>query len=313
MTNYNPDLIYRKYQEGNVDRNTTLNLLESIVDNCLVQEIRVKCVQCMEKIAMSDDKKIFFILENLLLSDNNTAVRIASARALKSIFSFRAIKSLDWLIHNETNYDILVESILLLSELHQEDARGSLFATLMLKCEKEYESRELQNQFLNYQKAIKKLVKESNIKNIDTADILVNYITIEALVDKFSIVRYELEDAFVIELDLSEIRWNMTLWVHQDPKFIKCISEILGLSNLKHLKSLNISNNQVTDLNGLENLNNLIKLNIANNKIEPIEDIKVLKNLKDLRSLNLSGNDVVELLDEGVFGDIEVIKNYQFI
>ncbi|MBN1801887.1 MAG: hypothetical protein JW891_10300 [Candidatus Lokiarchaeota archaeon] len=316
MTNFDPDSLYREYQDGRLDRNTVLNLLESLIENSLVQEIRVKCVKIMEKIALRDDKKAFFTLENLMLSDSNINVRIASANALKSIFSFQAVNLINWALSNETDYDLLINLILLMSEINHDSAKKAIINALALSSEKIYTDTELQNQFLGYQKAIKKVVREYNSNNITSkalSEILINYMTIEALINKFSIVRYELENALVTELDLSEIGWNMNLWMHQDPNFVESISDITGLSNLKQLKSLNLSNNRLTDLKGLECLPKLIKLNLANNKIEHIDSVNYLTRIKGLRSLNLSGNEIVNILEDGVFGDIEVITQYQFL
>lgn len=70
------------------------------------------------------------------------------------------------------------------------------------------------------------------------------------------------------------------------------ITEISGLSDLKALRSLNLSDNKITEIKGLENLINLKTLILERNQIS---EIKGLENLENLNHLSLSNNNISEL------------------
>lgn len=73
---------------------------------------------------------------------------------------------------------------------------------------------------------------------------------------------------------------------------IKHIGDIKGLDEIKELKFLNLSNNQLSDLTSLERLLNLKVLNLAYNNIRSIHE---LGNLEALEYLNLSNNAITDL------------------
>lgn len=75
-------------------------------------------------------------------------------------------------------------------------------------------------------------------------------------------------------------------------KGIKNIAHIEGLSNIKFLDLIDLSNNQFSEINGLERLENLKTLNLSNNKIG---EIKNLNDLLNLESLELSENKIKEI------------------
>ena len=80
--------------------------------------------------------------------------------------------------------------------------------------------------------------------------------------------------------------------------------ELLKKVNLKELKVLNLSKNQIADIKVLEKVNfkKLKKLDLSGNKIA---DITVLENVnfKELKVLNLRGNEI---------SDIKVLENVNF-
>lgn len=70
------------------------------------------------------------------------------------------------------------------------------------------------------------------------------------------------------------------------------ITEISGLSDLKSLRSLNLADNEITEIKGLENLIKLKNLNLEQNQIS---EIRGLENLENLNYLGLSYNNISEL------------------
>jgi len=65
------------------------------------------------------------------------------------------------------------------------------------------------------------------------------------------------------------------------------ITEITGLDRFKHLESLILSNNKITEIKGLDKLKNLIILDLSSNQIN---EINGLKNLSNIQNLDLSDN-----------------------
>lgn len=89
--------------------------------------------------------------------------------------------------------------------------------------------------------------------------------------------------------------------------------DIKILSKMTNLRSLDLSNNNISDISALGGLTNITYLNLDNNKISDISaienikcletlwlnnnsvsDISVLANMKSLKSLNISGNKISE-------------------
>ena len=68
--------------------------------------------------------------------------------------------------------------------------------------------------------------------------------------------------------------------------------DIQGLNEVKQLNSLNLSNNQITDLAGLDHFLKLKVLNLSHNKIRNIHE---LGKLDSLEYLNLSNNSITYL------------------
>lgn len=75
-----------------------------------------------------------------------------------------------------------------------------------------------------------------------------------------------------------------------------------GLTDLKNLKSLNLSHNNVNDVNFLKNLNKLEDLNLSFNRIQEIKNLDYLKKLKILR---LSNNKIDNMGDNFRFKHLE--------
>jgi len=74
---------------------------------------------------------------------------------------------------------------------------------------------------------------------------------------------------------------------------IEDINQIEDLENrYKTIQELDLSNNNIKDLDGIENFTNLRTLNMNNNKIR---DIKTLEKLKELRSVSFRNNNISEI------------------
>ena len=85
---------------------------------------------------------------------------------------------------------------------------------------------------------------------------------------------------------------------------INTISQIIGLSKLNNLKSIDLSNNNLKNLKGIENLNTLEILDIHNNQLENIKDLEHLINLKTLR---LNGNGILNFEKPETLQNLEIV------
>ena len=83
------------------------------------------------------------------------------------------------------------------------------------------------------------------------------------------------------------------------------ITEMNGIERFSNLKCLKLNNNRITNINGLENLKNLQKLFLRNNKIS---EIKGLENLRNLKHLELSGNTNITEIPESL-NELPALKN----
>jgi Leucine-rich repeat (LRR) protein len=152
----------------------------------------------------------------------------------------------------------------------------------------------------------------------ELAEIIVNYLTISELTKKFYSVYFELENSLVVKLDLADVEYEVRGWKADFKNNIQEISEIIGLSNLKLLTHLNLSNNQISNIKELVKLRNLTHLFIFNNKIRDSKNLEYIKQMPNVKHVDLSGNPLTkhlspEFFNSKNFKDIEVVlKKYVF-
>jgi len=147
-----------------------------------------------------------------------------------------------------------------------------------------------------FKKSLKMILKSRKVKSLSCevlAEILTNYKTIETLIKYFYTIYYKVENGLVIALDLSDLGWNVNVWRQKYAKRVEDISEIIGLMNLKHLKSLDLSNNRIRSVKDLMNLKNLTHLYISNNKID-IDNLQFFEKMKNLKFLDIHQNKIAD-------------------
>lgn len=90
---------------------------------------------------------------------------------------------------------------------------------------------------------------------------------------------------------------------------IKNLHEIIGLKKLTKLINLDLSHNQLTDINYkiLQSLTLLTSLNLSYNKISTTQGIRRLRNLFAFQVLDLRGNEVFEVPDFGQLSRLQKI------
>ncbi|MHA1146935.1 MAG: leucine-rich repeat domain-containing protein [Promethearchaeota archaeon] len=85
---------------------------------------------------------------------------------------------------------------------------------------------------------------------------------------------------------------------------ITAISEIKGISKLKNLKNLDLSNNNLKNLKGIESLESLEILDLHNNQLKDLEGLDHLFNLKILR---LYGNGIFNFEIPRILENLEIV------
>jgi hypothetical protein len=171
-----------------------------------------------------------------------------------------------------------------------------------------------------YKKVIKTFFTSNKIHFLSTeeiASIVLNYIIITNLIEKFYYVHYKLNEEICLpyELDLSDIEFEVRGWKAEFKNEIRDLSEIIGLRYLQGLETLDLSNNLLEDLDELIYLKKLKNLILTNNRLKKIENIKHIQSLPNLRYLALEGNGLINKLKKVDFNpkiNLRIVKTSYF-
>ncbi|MHA1273168.1 MAG: leucine-rich repeat domain-containing protein [Promethearchaeota archaeon] len=295
--------IFADYRNGYIDKGSYISLLVDLAENCDIDDIRLKCIEELAKIQEINDK-FYYFLENLIVSDSSWQVRSIAINYVVKFFGERAYSLIKWALNNECDYNCIVSILEALISLNNDKSKKILQEELIKITKKEFLFEDKNTTNKAFRKDIKNLLKNRNINDFshkELGDIIINFYTIVALKRKFYSVYYELENALVKTLDLSDIEFEVRGWKAEFKNNIKSLKEITGLRNLKALKHLYLSNNQIKSLKELEDLKNLTHLYIANNLIDDIENLDYLKKLDNLKFLDISKNRIADKIDEKDF------------
>ncbi|MGQ4874988.1 MAG: leucine-rich repeat domain-containing protein [Promethearchaeia archaeon] len=295
--------IFTYYRNGYIDKTSYISVLINLAENCDSDEIRLKCIEELAKIQEINDE-FFSFLENLIVSDSSWQIRSTAINYMVKLFGEKAYSLIKWALNNECDYNCIVSILEALVSLNNDKAKKILQEELIKITKKEFLFEDKNTTNKAFRKDIKNLLKNRNIDDFshrELGDIIINFYTIVALKRKFYSVYYELENALVKTLDLSDIEFEVRGWKAEFKNNIKSLKEITGLRNLKALKHLYLSNNQIKSLEELEDLKNLTHLYIANNLIDDIKNLDYLKKLNNLKFLDISKNRITDKIDEKDF------------
>ena len=292
-----PLKIYKDLKNKNLDKKSAAELLIILIENSEKDEVRLESVKLLEKIALKDDA-VFKILENLLISDSNGKVRNLAAKYIKKSFLKYAIAPIKWAIQYESDYNCILSIIEMLITIDNEESKSILVNEIKKIKKTKYidKSKQYKN---NFRKSLKSLFKTKKMKTFSCkqlAEIIINYKTIEAMINKFYTLYFKIENGLVVELDLSDLGWNVNVWKQKYAERIEKISDIKGLMNLKHLKSLDLSNNRIKDIRDLINLENLTHLYLSNNKLN-LENMNHFEKMLKLKYLDIHRNPIADKLN----------------
>ena len=302
----NPIRIYEDYNNNRLDKSTAIKQLISIIENYDDDTIREDSIKVLDNIKLISEN-LFALFENLLLSDSSENIRNAAANYLSVNHLNRSLIVFKWSIQHEKSYICLLTVVKALEKINSNESKTVLIEQIKKIRKTHYISLEKGYENKRYKKALKPLLRRNKINNYSHKElgaILINFFTITTLIEEIPNVYFELNSTNLLieKLDLSdylEFEVKGTPWGWKNN--IEKISEIVGLENLKYLKQLDISNNQIKNVEGLVSLKSLTHLVLSNNQISDPNNIEYLKQLSKLQFLDLCGNEIVNFIKKDDF------------
>jgi len=292
-----PQTILEDYNNKRIDKSTATKLLASIIENYNEEKLRLGAITILNTLKIKT-QSLFEFFENLILSDSSEVIRNAAAKYISTNFLEISLPVFQWVIQHETSYYCSITIVNSLVKINTSESKSILFK--QIKKIRDIKSLNVDKGYGNkkYRKALKSYFKRNLMNKLShkqLAAILINFLTIKNLIEEIPNVYFELDDERLLidKLDLSdylEFEVKGTPWGWKNN--IRSLSQITGLSNLKHLKTLDLSNNQIGDLGGINELKNLTHLVLLNNQISDLKNLEHINQLSNLQFLDLRGNDI---------------------
>ncbi|MFX1237856.1 MAG: leucine-rich repeat domain-containing protein [Promethearchaeota archaeon] len=291
-----PKYIYQKYKHNEIDKNTTIKMLISIIENSDSQEIRKEGITFLEKFDFQEYSEVFTFLENIMLSDGDSDLKISAARVLHDNFPREAIKPFKWMIARDLDYDSTVNIIDLLAHNDEQEVKDLLIEEL-----NRIVKNKALDKFANYycdifQDSISRIKEDRGINNIrskELARILIQFKTMDINARKIGKIPFNLDNnSLISSLDLKM-------------KNLGDLREIKGLKKLTSLQTLQLSHNSLDSLpDFIGDLTTLQTLNISHNDLMYLPES--FGNLTSLQTLDLGNNDLKSLPES--FGNLTSLQ-----
>ena len=302
----NPQTILEDYNNKRIDKSTAIILLTSIIENYDGEKCRFEAISILNTLKIKT-KTLFEFFENLLLSDSSELIRNAAAKYISTTFLEISLPLFQWVIQHETSYYCLVTIVNSLGEIHTCESKSILFEQIKKIKDRKYLNVDKGYRNKRYRKALKSYFKRNPINKLShkqLAAILINFLTIKTLIEEIPNVYFELDEKYLLidKLDLSdylEFEVKGTPWGWKNN--IRSLSQITGLSNLKDLKTLDLSNNQIANLEGITELKYLTHLVLLNNQISDSNNLEYINQLSNLQFIDLCGNDITKTVKKEDF------------
>ena len=312
-----PHKILVNIQNKDIDKLVAVENLISLIENSNFIRVRLDSIDILGQIDVKN-KKIFDLLENLLVSDSNESIRNAAANLLKDHYLDKALSPMKWALqHDESPYalnTIFEALITIIKNLEKSSDRTSRLD--LIEEVNKIDEKEIKIGF----EILKETKTIEDISNKDLVDILINYYTLSFLKKTFWRLKHVIENSKIVELDF--IFKGLTSL----PDAIKYLSSLKTLilrynqliklpdwiGSLKDLKCLNLNVNNLTKLpesigklNSLkelllwknelstlpESIGSVLSLEVLNLRLNRLEALpSSIGNLSSLKELNLHDN-----------------------
>ncbi|MFX0004287.1 MAG: hypothetical protein ACFFAA_10280 [Promethearchaeota archaeon] len=312
----NPEKIQEDLSTGSLTKENAAELLISLIEGSDNVEIRVKSIETLQKLKIQN-AKIFKILENLLISDENAIVRASVAKHLIQNYLENSLSALRWVIKHEKSPFVI---ILLFNYTDKFVSPQTLIKQDLVKWNEEFASKigivpEESRFFLDLEVLFAKGLKNYEINPL-------SYKNFETLSDiKNGEPWLIIKDQHVETLNFNYFNWKFikrnidiinSLSKLQDLDFYLCslrkyshtgieLSTIpKSISSLTCLKKLILRRNGLKSLPfSMKKLTFLKELDLSYNKFEELPYILIF--FKSLEKLNMKHNKIqkipAELID----------------
>ena len=294
-----PKKISEEFCNNNIDKHSAIKLLISLIENSEEDHIRIESLMVVRGIGYYNNN-FYKFLENLLISDSNTRIRIIACDMIRKEYLEKALNPMKWALRYEKDIDCLNIIIGVFSSMENSESKSILIKEVKKIRKEKYLDKNKRIDNRKFKKSIKELLKKRDYVSLthqELADIIINYRIVVTLTKNFYSVYFELYNAAVIKLDLADVEYEVRGWKSDYKNNIREISDIAGLKYLKQLKFLNLSNNLISNVKEFEELENLTHLYISNNKISSAENLTYFNNIPNLKYLDVSGNEFLSKID----------------
>jgi Leucine-rich repeat (LRR) protein len=285
-----PRAIYKDLKKKNLNKNTAVSLLISLIENVDTLNIRIESIKVLEKISLEfglKDNYLFKLLENLFISDSNEEIRTTAANLIRDLYIERAILPMKWALINETSLNCLINIISTLKEINNIESDSILLDEINKIYDKKYRYN-LKEAF--NQKKIEEYSKD------EIADLLINYHIISSLKHKFGYVNYETENGILTNLDLSNV---------DNQGLNKLYDSLKAISSITSLKKLDLRFNHLSNLpEDFCSSSSLEYLDLSYNKLKILPNS--IGSLMSLKFLNLKSNRLITLPER--IGELTSLK-----
>lgn len=304
-----PHRLFIQFRNREIKKSTLIQSLTILVEHSENDSDRLESLRYLREMG-THKKAVFTLLENLVLSDGNPEIRAMAARIMGDLFSEKVFIPLQWTLSHESDYGCLMAILSSIIKCDEGKVREAFVEILTRLKEQEYIDRRREYSNNSFRKSMKAYEKNWDINDIPLSSlfsIIVNYYTIQAIIERFYTVYFEWNDGLISMLDLSEIGWNVNLWKRDYAERLRDLSEVPGLSNLQGLKRLDLSNNKLCDIGALTELTGITELKLCNNRLADKKTILHLHQLPNLRYTDITGNPIAREIRVTEFPDINIV------
>ena len=306
MVDCNPDILYQRFCNKEIDKVTLIDSLLLLIEESKDENLRIAAINQLRRLGITSDH-LFTVMENLIISDTNDKVRNAATRYISYLYFEKSYNIVNWAIQYEESYDCILTMISTLKKMQSEESKKLLMSEISKILKPIKDSTDKSYIFNKYRKRMKNVFKKREISDFtinELAEILINYKTVSFLALKYPNFYFDLDvsNGLVSQIDLAdylqyEVKGTPFGWKNN----IKSLPEVKGLTNLKFVKILDLSNNLIDDLSELTSLKNLEIIYLANNKISDHKNIEYLNSLPKIRYIDLTGNQIAKTLSQKDF------------